>query len=395
MVTAASFVEQVGEAAEGRVRWRMSAAARGLVLVTACLLAFGLAVLYSASAIVAQQMGYGGAYFFLKQITGVAVGIVLFAVAAKVDAGQWERWAWPLMVLSLVLMTVVVVPWTTGIAPRVHGSRRWLLATSFQPSELAKLAVIAWTAMMTLKLRAKLRRFSKGPLPVLAVVALLAALAAKEPDYSAAMLYVLIMAIILYVGGARVGHFILLAAVAVPLMVVGIEKSAYASQRVRAWWTPDSVSKDVRHQVDQSLIAVGSGGVIGKGLGNGRQQLGFLPFGYNDFIGSIVGEEWGFVGMAALILAYAAFALLGFRIARNARTPFLRLVATGLTSTVVITAYLHLAVVLDFLPATGLTLPFISYGRTNLVLSLLMTGILVNIGSTREEVFGDGHRVSP
>jgi cell division protein FtsW len=291
------------------------------------------------------------------------------------------------MVVSLVLMTVIILPWTTGIAPRVHGSRRWLFATSFQPSELAKLAVIAWTAMMTLKLRDRMRRFSKGPLPVLAVVTLLAVLAAKEPDYSAAMLYVLIMGIILYVGGARVGHFILLAAVAIPLMVVGIGKSTYASQRVRAWWTPDSVSRDVRHQVDQSLIAVGSGGVLGKGLGQGRQQLGFLPFGYNDFIGSIVGEEWGFAGMAALVLAYAAFALLGFRIARGARTPFLRLVATGLTATVVITAYLHLAVVLDFLPATGLTLPFISYGRTNLVLSLVMTGILVNIGSTREEVW--------
>jgi cell division protein FtsW len=181
----------------------------------------------------------------------------------------------------------------------------------------------------------------------------------------------------------------------VPLAVVGVGKSAYASQRVRAWWTPDSVSKDVRHQVDQSLIAVGSGGLLGKGLGQGRQQLGFLPFGYNDFIGSIVGEEWGFVGMAALVLAYAAFALLGFRIARNARTPFLRLVAVGLTATIVVTAYLHLAVVLDFLPATGLTLPFISYGRTNLVLSMLMTGILVNIGSTREQVWDESRVETP
>jgi cell division protein FtsW len=135
-------------------------------------------------------------------------------------------------------------------------------------------------------------------------------------------------------------------------------------------------------------VAVGSGQIFGVGFGEGRQQYGFLPYPYSDFIGSNIGEEWGFVGLAAVILAFAVYGLFGFRIARKARSPFLQLVATGLTFTTVLTAYLHIGVVIGLLPTTGLTLPFVSFGRSNLVLTLLMTGILVNIGSVRERVIG-------
>jgi cell division protein FtsW len=144
----------------------------------------------------------------------------------------------------------------------------------------------------------------------------------------------------------------------------------------------------VNHQLQQSLIAVGSGGLFGVGFGQGRQQFGFLPLPYNDFIGSNIGEEWGFVGMAGLILAFTAWGYMGFRIAKRASTPFQQLVAIGLTVTMMITAFLHIGVVIGLLPTTGLTLPFISYGRSNILLSLAMTGILVNIGSTKERVIG-------
>ena len=133
---------------------------------------------------------------------------------------------------------------------------------------------------------------------------------------------------------------------------------------------------------------MGSGGALGRGFGEGRQQLGWVPFGYNDFIASNIGEEWGFVGLLFITTAFALYAWLGLRIARSARSPFLQLVALGLTVTVVITAFLHIGVVVGLLPTTGLTLPFISYGRSNLVLSLFMTGMLVNIGSTKERVHG-------
>jgi len=145
---------------------------------------------------------------------------------------------------------------------------------------------------------------------------------------------------------------------------------------------------DWQPKLKQSLIAVGSGGAFGRGFGEGRQQLGFVPFGYNDFIASNIGEEWGFAGLLLLTVAFAMYAWLGFRIARSARSPFLQLVALGLTVTVVVTAFLHIGVVVGLLPTTGLTLPFISYGRSNLVLSLFMTGLLVNIGSHKERVHG-------
>jgi cell division protein FtsW len=155
-----------------------------------------------------------------------------------------------------------------------------------------------------------------------------------------------------------------------------------------AFFDPKGAPTHVSDQLRQSLIAVGSGQTFGLGFGKGRQQLGFLPLAYDDFIAGSIGEEWGFVGLALLTLAFSAYAFLGFRIARKARSPFLQLTAVGITATVVITAFLHIGVAIGLLPTTGLTLPFISYGRSNMVLSLLMTGILVNIGSTREKVIG-------
>jgi cell division protein FtsW len=146
----------------------------------------------------------------------------------------------------------------------------------------------------------------------------------------------------------------------------------------------------VNYQLVQSLIAVGSGGWFGAGFGEGRQVNGFLPLSYDDFIGGSIGEEWGFIGLGALVALYALWGWLGFRIAKQARTPFQALVAIGVTTTTIITAYLHIGVVIGLLPTTGLTLPFISFGRSNLILSMLMTGILVNIGSTRERVIGGG-----
>ncbi|HVS59150.1 MAG TPA: FtsW/RodA/SpoVE family cell cycle protein [Gemmatimonadaceae bacterium] len=378
------------EASVGRThRWTMGVEARVLVILTGVLLAFGVATVYSASAIVEMQAGYGHAYLLLRQLTGMALGAVLFAIAAKMDAEVWERWAWPLMVVSLVLLIVVILPFTATIAPRIHGSRRYLFGASLQPSELAKLAVILWTSMLVVKKGPVMRRLTKGLLPFLVVIGALDILVMLEPDLSTAMMFTLVMGIILFAGGVRIGHFVALGVMLIPLLYVKIERLNYVLLRMSAFFDPGGAPPEVSYQLRQSLIAVGSGQIFGVGFGRGRQQYGFLPFGYDDFIAGHIGEEWGFVGLALLVLAFALYAAVGFRIARKARTPFLQLVAVGLTVTTVLTAYLHIGVATGLLPTTGLTLPFISYGRSNLVLSLLMTGILVNIGSTRERVFGE------
>jgi cell division protein FtsW len=375
--------------AQTRDRWRMGVEARALLLLTSVLLAFGLAVLYSASAIVALETKKGGsAYYLFRQLTGLAIGVVAFAVGAKMDAERWNKWAWPFMSITILLLLIIVLPFTTAIAPRINGSRRFLFGASLQPSEIGKLAVIVWTSMLLVKKGDQMRRLTKGLLPFLVVIAALDLLVVLEPDLSVAIMYTLVAGIVLFAGGVRIGHFVVLGIIGIPVLWHEMERLQYVLLRMVTFLDPGSPPPETKYQLWQSLIAVGSGGFFGRGFGEGRQSLGFVPFGYNDFIGSNIGEEWGFVGLALLTLAFAVYAWLGLRIARSARSSFLQLVAIGLTVTVVTTAFLHLGVVVGLLPTTGLTLPFISYGRSNLVLSLFMTGMLVNIGSMKERVHG-------
>jgi cell division protein FtsW len=380
----------MSEAVGTTYRWRIGVEGRVLVVLMWVLLTIGLATVYSASSITADQMGRGHAYFLLRQLTGVIAGLVVFAIAAKVDAERWYGWAWPLLALSLILLTIVILPGTESIAPRINGSRRFLKGGSFQPSELGKLAVIVWTAMLLVKKGDMMRRLTKGLLPFLIVLATLNVLVALEPDLSVALMYTLIMGIVLFAGGVRIGHFVALLILVIPLAWQQIERLNYVLLRMVSFFDPGSALAETGYQQTQSLIAVGSGGALGVGFGEGRQQYGFLPYAYDDFIAGNIGEEWGFVGLLVVIVAFVLYGILGFRIARLARTQFQKLVAVGITATVIITAYLHIGVAIGMLPTTGLTLPFISYGRSNLVMTMLMTGILVNIASTRERVTGAG-----
>ena len=384
-MTAAAF-----SVARAHERWRMSIEARALVVVTAVLLAFGLASLYSASAFEAVRDNRPSSYFLLKQVTGVGVGMVFFAIAAKADAELWRKFAWVVMGMALFAMLLTVLPFTKSFAPPILGARRYLMGGSVQPSEFAKLAVIVWTAMLVVKKGDQLKRLTKGLLPILLVIGALDVMAAFEPDLSTVLFFSLQMVIIVFAAGARIGHFVFLGIVFTPILWAETQRLQYVMERLMGFSEmAGAAHAKVNYQLVQSLIAVGSGGWFGAGFGEGRQQNGFLPLSYDDFIGSSIGEEWGFVGIAALIALYALWGWLGFKIAKQARTPFQSLVAIGITTTMIITAYLHIGVVIGLLPTTGLTLPFISFGRSNLVLSMLMTGILVNIGSVRERAIAE------
>jgi cell division protein FtsW len=364
----------------------MGIEARALLLVTAVLMSVGLAVLFSASALVAVAAEQPGYFFVLRQATGAAVGIAAFAVLAKLDADMWRRLAWPVMIVSILLMIAVL------FTPKVGGSSRHLFGGSLQPSELAKFAILVWVPMLLAKKGANVRRIWKGLMPFAVVIVTLSALAILEPDYSVAMMFCLLTAVLLFVGGARIAHFVLFGCLGLVLVGFQGSQSPYVRERIRSFMAgeqAESVNRSASaDQQYQSFVAVGSGGLVGVGFGQGNQQRGWLPLAQSDFIGSIVGEEFGFLGLAGLTVLYALYGWLGFRIARNARTPFLTLVAVGLTFSTVFTAFIHLGVVIGLLPNTGLTLPFVSYGRSNLLLTLAMTGILVNIGSNRERVYG-------
>jgi cell division protein FtsW len=367
----------------------MGPEARTIVFISTCLLLVGLAVLYSASAIIAIGAGRPSWSFLFTQSTGVAIGLVAFLFAAKMDAERWREWAWPLLWITMIaLLVTLFVP--ESIAPRYNGSKRFLYKTSIQPSELGKFVVVVWTSMLVVKKGDQLQRFSKGVLPFMVVLLALCVLVAAEPDLSVAMLYALLTAVILFAAGVRLGHFAMIGALGIPLLFKEIERLQYAALRLTSFLDPGTAPAAMSYQLRQSLLAVGSGGLTGAGFGEGRQQYGFLPYQHSDFIASNIGEEWGFVGLLVLTVMFGAYALFGFRIARNARSQFLQLVAVGLTFVTVLTAYLHIGVVVGLLPTTGLTLPFVSFGRSNLVLTMFLTGVLVNIGSVQRRVGESG-----
>jgi cell division protein FtsW len=290
------------------------------------------------------------------------------------------------MAVTLALMLITILPFTRSIAPVIHGSRRFLIGSSIQPSEIGRFAVVIWSAMLVVKKGPQLRRLTKGFLPFLVVVGALDVLVVMEPDLSTALLYTLLMTVVLFAGGIRIGFLLVLLVIGVPVLWHEAQHLQYVFARLVSFANAGPNVTAITYQLRQSLIAVGSGRLLGVGYGHGHQQGGFVPFPYDDFIGSTIGEEWGFVGILFITMAFGAWTWLGISIAREARNQFLQLVAIGLVFSVTVTAFLHLGVVIGLLPTTGLTLPFVSYGRSDLVLSMFLTGLLVNIGSVREKV---------
>jgi cell division protein FtsW len=370
-----------------RERWRMSVSARALVMVTLILLALGVSILFSASIFEPLKRNNDASAMFLRQLRSAGLGVIAFMIAAKLDAERYKRLAWPGLILAGVLLLAVFLPGMQAYG----GSRRALLSNSLQPGELAKLAVVIWVSMLIVRKGDQIKTFTHGVRPFILVIGTLAGLVALEPDFSTAAMYIVLTGLLLFTGGARIRHLAAAALLAIPAGGLAYVSSDYVQKRVQAWLVRDQKTSaqdvpEAAQQQRQSLIAIGSGGIFGVGLAEGNQQRQWLPLPYNDFIAAVIGEELGFLGLVGITALFVLYGWLGFRIARAARTPFQRSVAIGLTGTIVMTALIHIGVAIELLPNTGLTLPFVSYGGSNLAISLLMTGILVNIGSVRERV---------
>ena len=352
-----------------------------LLLLTIVLLSFGLVMVYSASAVNAQTLGLADYHFVVRQALGGAVGMVLLVVLAEVDYHWWGRLAWPLLAVTALALAVLVVPGTEAIAPRVNGARRWLTLgpVTVQPSEVAKLVLIAWTAKLAVKKQDLLPSLSRGLMPFLVIWGLIALLVFLEPNLSSALLIVLLAALVVFAAGARIGHFLLLGLVGLPLLWSQVESVQYRLRRVLAFVDPSHDPAGVSYQINQSLIALGSGELFGRGFGRGEQKFGFLPEPHNDFIFAMIGEEWGFLGTALIVLTFGAFGLVGYRVARQAPDLFGFLLAIGVTNLIVVQALLHMAVALALVPTTGVTLPFISYGRSSLLVCLAAVGVLLSV----------------
>lgn len=353
-----------------------AAAVMGL---TVLLLSFGLVSLYSASSVLALRQSFPDWYYVLNQATGAGIGLVCLFICAWLPYRLWEHLAWPLLATSVLGLLLVVLPWTRGIAPEINGARRWLqLGVTVQPSEIAKVAVVVWTAAIAVKKAPQFRSLRQGLGPFLVVWGIVIFLIGLEPDLSGAMVTLMIGAIVVFAAGARIAHFVFLGLLATPLLLRQFAVG-FRAERIAAFMNPTADPTGAGFQVHQSLLALGSGGLSGVGIGEGRQKFGFLPEAHNDFIFAMIGEEWGFLGVVLLVAIYASIVLVGFRIAGRAPDRFGELLAIGCSSLVALQAILHMAVGLALAPATGLALPLVSYGRSNLIMTLVALGLLISV----------------
>ncbi len=363
---------------------------RLLAVLAAVLVVFGLTAVYGASSLLTISGGQVGSAFALRQALGALVGGSVAALLARSDYRRWQRWAWPVLGVATLLLVIPLLPFTHRIAPTINGARRWvsLGIVTVQPSELAKFAVVVWTAMLAAKKAEQIRTFQRGVLPFLVILGPVVALIFFEPNLSMALLVAILAGVVLFTAGARIGHFLLLGVLATPLAFGAIASAQYRLARVVTFLAPGSAPAEATWQVHQSLVGIGAGRLFGVGLGQGQQKLGYLPYAYSDFIFSTIGEEWGFIGVVVILALFGTFVWLGFRIARSAGDPFGRLLAVGLTALIGVAAALHIGVSLALLPATGLTLPFISYGRSSLFVALVATGVLISVGRGRRRTNG-------
>jgi cell division protein FtsW len=359
---------------------------RLLAVVAMGLSMVGIIAVYGASSLVTTRGGgVVGSSFALNQAVGLLVGGLMATIVARMDYHLWERWAWPILGVVALLLLIPLLPFTHAIAPMRNGARRWveIAGLSMQPSELAKIAVVVWTAMLAAKKGAEMRSFRRGVVPMLVIVAPLVGLIFLEPNLSMALLVTLLAGVVMFSAGAKIGHFLLLAVGAAPLVFGAVATAQYRLARVLTFLNSGSAPTEATWQVHQSLVGIGAGRLLGVGIGHGQQKLGYLPYAYSDFIFSTLGEEWGFLGVLLLAVGFGLFIWQGFRIARSARDPFGQLLAAGLTALIGIGAVLHIGVNLAVLPATGITLPFVSYGRSSLLVALIATGMLISVGQRR------------
>ncbi len=355
-----------------------------LCLIVVLLIGTGIVMIYNSTAILAaEQMRHGDSYYFLRnQLMWLGVGIVVFLIAAITDYRFLVKNGPLFLLLSMTLLALVYSP----IGVESNGARRWIsvFGKRVQPSEAAKYGVIIFLAYMLSRKQRKMHKFRASYLPMLMGLGVVLGLVVLEPDLSTTILLGGSAFILFFIGGARILHLAGTMAGAVPFVLFLIYKSSYQMLRIKAWIDPWEYEKSQGLQPIESMTALGLGGMAGVGLGMSRQKLYYLPYPHNDFIAAIIGEETGFFGMMVLLLLYAGIAVTGIIIAFKIKDLSGYLLASGITVLICLQAIIHLSVITASLPATGLNLPFVSFGGSSLVMNCAGVGILVNISRQAE-----------
>ncbi len=347
------------------------------LVLTILLTAIGVLMLFSSSYARANYDTGNSAYYFVRQAIFAVVGVGVVLLVGRLNYFIWYRLAFPILGASVLLLVMVLIP---HVGVNHNGATRWIrLGVEFQPSEVAKLGVILSFAAMMSVWQDKMTTFTYGVVPYAVIMALVALLLYFEPHLSATLIIFMVGATMMLIGGTRKIWFVLGAAVVLLFLTLYLSRQGYAGGRVTAWKNPESDAQNTGYQIIQSRYAIGSGGFLGLGFGKSRQKYLYLPEEHNDYIFAIVCEELGFVGAVGIILLFVMLILRGYWIALHARDRFGTLVAAGLTTKLAIQVFFNIGVVSNFLPATGISLPFFSYGGTALLLQMFEMGLVLSI----------------
>lgn len=351
-----------------------------LLVVTLVLLVFGL-VMISSAGVIYSQTRFADAYYFFKHqlFFGVAPGIIALYVFSRIDYHFWRKFSVPFFFISVIFLVLVFVP---GIGSQIYGASRWIQLGpfSFQPSEMAKLSIIIYlAAWLESRGIGRIKDVFEGFLPFLGIMGLIGFLIMKQPDTGTLGIIVLTSFAIFFVSGASLRHIFSLGAIGALILWILIKIEPYRFDRITTFLDPSADPRGIGYQVNQALLAIGSGGFWGLGFGHSRQKFNYLPEPVGDSIFAIIGEELGMIGAAVLVILFVALAMRGIKIAKNSPDMFGRLVATGITVWIVAQAFINISANIALIPLTGVPLPLISYGGTSLVFLMAAIGILLNI----------------
>ena len=344
--------------------------------LTVLLVIIGVVMMFSASYARAYAEKNNATYFFARQAIFAIFGVGMMLFVSRVNYQIWRGASFIVLAVSIVFLMLVPI-----IGTEEGGAKRWIWIgfTSFQPSELTKLAIVMSFASLMSTYREKMQTFRYGVAPFAAILLIVCALLALERHFSGILIILAIGASMVFLGGVQLRWFAIGGAAVAVFAVIYLTTMGYASDRVTAWRDPMSDPSDTGYQILQSLYAIGSGGLMGLGFGKSRQKYLYLPEEHNDYIFPIVCEELGFVGALVIILLFILLIVRGYWIAMHARDRFGALMAAGLTTHMALQTFLNIGVVTNFLPATGISLPFFSYGGTALLLQLFEMGLILAV----------------
>jgi cell division protein FtsW len=355
---------------------------RPLFISVLMLVGFGVVMVYSASAIRASAEQGSEAYFLHRQAIYATIGIIAMVITSQINYHFYQRIIYPILLAAIVGLILVHTP----IGRTLNGASRWIGIGSFrfQPAEAMKIALILWFSYSLAKKQEKIKTFSIGFLPHLIVPGVIILLCLSQPDFGTAVMVAVVTFSLLFVAGAKLSYMMLAVIVATPIAYYLVAGSEYRLRRILAYLDPISARFADGYQLTQSLFGFSEGGMFGVGIGDGLQKFFFLPEPENDFIAAIIAEELGVVGIWVMMLLFAVLVSRGVLIAIRARDEFGMYIAVGFTVLFGVQALINLGVAMGLLPTKGLTLPFVSYGGSSLIVSLFAIGILLNVSKRPE-----------